>query len=66
MPPRRWRLPGSRTRRGWAIVSLPIETVDKAALTLLGLGPEVTVVEPMELRAALRDLAHQVMGMAAL
>jgi predicted DNA-binding transcriptional regulator YafY len=49
---------------GWAIVSLPIETIDKAALTLLGLGPEVTVIAPDELRAALRDLAEGVMGMA--
>jgi predicted DNA-binding transcriptional regulator YafY len=50
---------------GWAIVSLPIETIDKAALTLLGLGPEVIVIEPDELRAALHSLAHRVMGMAA-
>jgi predicted DNA-binding transcriptional regulator YafY len=51
--------------KGWAIVSLPIETIDKAALTLLGLGPEVIVIEPDELRAALHSLAHRVMGMAA-
>ena len=49
---------------GWAVVSLPIETIDKAALTLLGLGPEVKVIEPVELRESLHDLAERVMGMA--
>ncbi|MDB5705096.1 MAG: transcriptional regulator [Sphingomonas bacterium] len=50
---------------GWAVVTLPIETIDKAALTLLGLGPEVRVIEPVELRHRLRDLAEEVMGMTA-
>ncbi|MFA6113689.1 MAG: WYL domain-containing protein [Sphingomonas sp.] len=56
---------GAPDENGWAIVSLPIETADKAALTLLGLGPEVRVIEPVELRDSLRDLAEQVMGMTA-
>lgn len=56
---------GTPDEEGWAVVSLPIETVDKAALTLLGLGPEVRVIEPMGLRVALHALAAQVIGMAA-
>jgi predicted DNA-binding transcriptional regulator YafY len=48
---------------GWAVVTLPIETIDKAALALLGLGPEVRVVEPVELRHRLREMAEQVAAM---
>ena len=55
---------GAPDQEGWAVVNLPIETIDKAALTLLGLGPEVRVIEPIELRESLRDLAEQVTGMA--
>jgi predicted DNA-binding transcriptional regulator YafY len=45
---------------GWARLALPIETVEQAALMLLGVGPEVEIVGPRVLRAQLRTLAHMV------
>jgi predicted DNA-binding transcriptional regulator YafY len=45
---------------GWARLRLPIENVDQAALDLLGLGPDVEVLEPAALRARLRELAQRV------
>ncbi len=45
---------------GWARLLLPIESVDQAAFALLGLGPEVEVLEPAALRDRLRQLAHDV------
>jgi predicted DNA-binding transcriptional regulator YafY len=44
-------------RVGWREVILPIESTDHAARMLMGLGSEVEVVEPSELRAAIRSLA---------
>lgn len=46
---------------GWARLSLGVETTDRAALVLLGLGPEIEVLGPLELRARLRQLAEQVL-----
>lgn len=45
---------------GWSRVALPIETIDHAALMLLGIGPELRVLEPEALR--LRDLAAEIVG----
>ena len=45
---------------GWSQVALPIETIDHAALTLLGIGPEIVVLEPEALRDRLRALADDV------
>jgi predicted DNA-binding transcriptional regulator YafY len=45
---------------GWSRLAFPVEAVERAALTLLGIGPEVEVLEPAELRAAVRTLAEQV------
>ena len=45
---------------GWSHVALPIETIDHAALTLLGIGPEIIVLEPEALRDRLRALADDV------
>ena len=45
---------------GWTRVRLPIETVEQAALALLGLGPEVEVLAPDGLRARMRALARGV------
>jgi predicted DNA-binding transcriptional regulator YafY len=42
---------------GWSRLSLPIETIDHAALMLLGIGPEIRVLEPETLRLRLRELA---------
>jgi len=46
---------------GWARLTLPVETPDRAALVLLGLGPEIEVLAPPDLRARLRELAEQVL-----
>jgi predicted DNA-binding transcriptional regulator YafY len=51
---------GAPEADGRTRVVLPIETVEQAALALLGLGPEIEVDQPAELRAALRDLAAQI------
>jgi predicted DNA-binding transcriptional regulator YafY len=48
-------------RSGWARVRLPIEGIDDAALVLLGIGPEVEILEPPELRARVCDLATAVL-----
>jgi predicted DNA-binding transcriptional regulator YafY len=45
---------------GWSPLAFPVEAAERAALTLLGIGPEVEVVEPAELRATVRALAEQV------
>lgn len=46
--------------KGWSSLSLPIETLDHAALTLLGIGPEIVVLAPDALRLRLRDLAADI------
>jgi predicted DNA-binding transcriptional regulator YafY len=43
--------------QGWSRIELPIETIDHAALTLLGIGPEIRVLEPEALRLRLCELA---------
>lgn len=50
---------------GWSCLSLPIETIDHAALTLLGIGPEVVVLAPDALRLRLRDLAADIVDRCA-
>lgn len=47
---------------GWSRLSLPIETIDHAALMLLGIGPEIVVIAPDALRVRLRELAAEVVG----
>jgi predicted DNA-binding transcriptional regulator YafY len=49
-------------RDGWARVRLPIENVDQAALLLLGLGPEIEVIEPEVVREQLHELARQILA----
>jgi predicted DNA-binding transcriptional regulator YafY len=44
---------------GWARVTLPIETTGQAALMLLGIGPEVIVIDPTALRDQLRALVER-------
>lgn len=46
--------------QGWSCLSLPIETIDHTALTLLGIGPEIVVLAPDALRLRLRDLAADI------
>lgn len=50
---------------GWSRLSLPIETIDQAALTLLGIGPEIVVVAPDALRLRLREFAAAIVGHCA-
>ena len=38
---------------GWLSVTIPIESVERAASDLIGLGADVEVVEPAELRERL-------------
>ena len=45
---------------GWAELVLPVEDSAQAALTLLGLGAEVEVIEPTALREELRALAETI------
>jgi predicted DNA-binding transcriptional regulator YafY len=45
---------------GWCRVEVPIESVGHAALQLLRLGTEVEVLEPAELRRALRETAQRI------
>jgi predicted DNA-binding transcriptional regulator YafY len=45
---------------GWTRVRLPIESVEQAALALLGLGPEVEVLAPDALRERMRGLAGEI------
>ena len=56
----------SRTRAdeagadSWSRVEVPIESVEHAAQQMLRLGAEVEVIEPVELRQRLRDLARRI------
>lgn len=43
----------------WQTINLPIETIEHAAQMLLGIGPELEVIEPLALRQRLRELAWQ-------
>jgi predicted DNA-binding transcriptional regulator YafY len=45
---------------GWHMVELPVEGTDLAARQLLGLGPDVMVLAPGDLRARVAALARQV------
>jgi predicted DNA-binding transcriptional regulator YafY len=49
-------------RTGWARVALPMENVEQVALLLLGLGPEIEVLEPIEVRRRLHALARGVLA----
>jgi predicted DNA-binding transcriptional regulator YafY len=45
---------------GWRGLSLPVESVEDAALMLLGVGPELEVLDPPPLRRRIADLAEAV------
>ncbi len=46
---------------GWHIVKLPLETIESAAPTLLGIGPEIDVIEPVALGVEIARLAKLVL-----
>jgi len=46
---------------GWQIVKLPLETIESAAPALLGIGPEIDVIEPVELGLEIARLAKLVL-----
>lgn len=45
---------------GWIELVLPIETIASAAPMMLGIGPEIDILDPPELREAVRILASEV------
>jgi predicted DNA-binding transcriptional regulator YafY len=47
---------------GWAVTTIPIESVQHAQHALMQLGPEVEVVEPAELRAAVAAAARAMLA----
>jgi predicted DNA-binding transcriptional regulator YafY len=55
---------GAADEAGWSEVALSVEGKERAAQILLGIGPEVEVIGPSELRAQLRDYALQIAGLA--
>lgn len=55
---------GTPSADGWVEVTLPIETVEQAALALLGIGPQIEVIEPEAVRARLRELAKEIIERA--
>lgn len=48
---------GEPDSEGWVEITLPLESLASAAPMLLGLGPELDVLEPDALRGAMHDLA---------
>jgi predicted DNA-binding transcriptional regulator YafY len=52
---------GSADNEGWRIVRLPLETIESAAPTLLGIGPEIDVIEPTALATEMAKLATMVL-----
>ena len=51
---------GAAEADGWACLNFPIENIEQAALLLLGIGPEIEVIEPGALRVRLGELAQQI------
>lgn len=52
--------PAKADKRGWHKVTIPIESVETAALELLKIGPECEVLQPAELRARIASNARMV------
>jgi predicted DNA-binding transcriptional regulator YafY len=47
---------------GWKLVTLPIENIDDGAPLLLGIGPEIEVIAPAELRVKVLNLAEEIVA----
>jgi predicted DNA-binding transcriptional regulator YafY len=52
---------GPADNDGWRIIKLPLETTESAAPMLLGIGPEIDVIEPAALRTEIARLAEMVL-----
>jgi predicted DNA-binding transcriptional regulator YafY len=52
---------GPVDENGWRLVDLPLETIGSAAPALLGIGPEIDVIEPAALAAEIGRLATLVL-----
>jgi predicted DNA-binding transcriptional regulator YafY len=52
---------GPADGEGWRIIELPLETIEAAAPMLLGIGPEIDVIEPAALRVQITRLATMVL-----
>jgi predicted DNA-binding transcriptional regulator YafY len=52
---------GAADAAGWCTLDLPLESISAAAPQLLGIGPELEVIEPAELRAEIARLAQGVL-----
>lgn len=46
---------------GWSELTLPFETIDQAALLLLGIGPEIKVIKPVGLRFKIQSYAQEIL-----
>jgi predicted DNA-binding transcriptional regulator YafY len=55
---------GAADQEGWAEVTLPVERTQRAAQVLLGIGPEIEVIGPADLRAQLRADALEIARLA--
>ncbi len=55
---------GPADESGWAIVALPVERAQQAALALLGIGPEIELIAPPALRAQMLAYARSIAGLA--
>jgi predicted DNA-binding transcriptional regulator YafY len=51
--------------QGWSTIRLPVESVEVAYAQVLGLGPEVEVLDPPELRARLAEAAARTAALYA-
>ncbi|MDO3703888.1 YafY family protein [Micromonospora sp. C28SCA-DRY-2] len=56
---------GEPDGQGWVVTRLPVESLPVAYSQLLGLGPEVEVLEPAELRAWLAEAAARAAALYA-
>lgn len=52
---------GCADAQGWREIDLPIETISSAAPMLLGIGPEIDIIEPEDLRQEVARLAGLVL-----
>ena len=54
---------GPVDERGWTEVQFPYENEDQIALALLGIGPEIEVTSPAEVKAAVAALAREILAL---